>query len=358
MNMVKQRRPSVQTLLAWYDAEGREFPWRVRPEDRRQGAVIDPYRVWLSEIMLQQTRASTVLSYYQRFMARWPTVEALAAASLDEVLGEWAGLGYYARARNLHACAREIVSQHASRFPRTPRELARLPGIGRYTAAAIAAIAFDAPTVAVDGNVERVMARLGAITAPFPAARKEVRALAEGMAPRRRAGDFTQALMDLGATICLPRAPRCEICPWLARCAAREKGLVHELPRREPRPRPVVRHGVAFIAMGPAGEVLLVRRPPRGLLGGMLALPGSDWTESPPGAVAIRQSAPLAAQWRKLDEEVRHVFTHFTLRLEVRVSEVETCVQPSSGEWLPQEKLGSAALPVVMRKALAIAGIR
>src|SRR5437764_4173802 len=259
-------------LLEWYDRHRRTLPWRAPA-----GLTSVPYVVWLSEIMLQQTTVATVGDYFHRFVKRWPSVEALAAAPLDDVLSAWAGLGYYARARNLHACAGTVVAEHAGQFPRDEAALLALPGIGRYTAAAIRAIAFDQPASAVDGNVERVIARLFALTTPLPDAKIEIAARAADLVPRERAGDYAQAMMDLGATVCTPRRPRCVICPLMEGCRARALGLAEELPRRAPRADKPTRRGVAFVLMRRDGAVLLRKRPTKGLLGGMDEVASSAW---------------------------------------------------------------------------------
>ncbi|MFZ3235523.1 MAG: A/G-specific adenine glycosylase, partial [Stellaceae bacterium] len=265
-----QGTPDPALLLVWYDRHRRDLPWRAPP-----GRLSDPYRVWLSEIMLQQTVVATVRPYFERFVMRWPDVAALAAASLDDILQEWQGLGYYARARNLHACARVVAGRHGSVFPPEPAALRALPGVGGYTAAAIAAIAFDQPVAAVDGNVERVVARLYAVAEPIATARPRLNALAAALVPDRRAGDFAQAMMDLGATICTPQRPRCVLCPWRRACAAAARGVAEDLPARaakQPRPQ---RYGVAFWLTRPDGAVLLRRRPEKGLLGGMIEIPST-----------------------------------------------------------------------------------
>ncbi|HYU11045.1 MAG TPA: A/G-specific adenine glycosylase, partial [Stellaceae bacterium] len=263
-------KPDPAALLAWYDRHRRDLPWRSPA-----GTRADPYRVWLSEIMLQQTTVVTVAPYFDRFVARWPDIRALAAASLDEVLHEWQGLGYYARARNLHACARAVVARHGGYFPENPAQLRALPGIGDYTAAAIAAIAFDHGSAAVDGNVERVVARLFAVVEPLPAAKPRLKALATALVPARRAGDFAQAMMDLGATLCTPRRPRCVLCPWREACAARAAGIADNLPARLDKPERPWRYGVVFWLSRGDGAVLLRRRPEKGLLGGMIELPST-----------------------------------------------------------------------------------
>jgi A/G-specific adenine glycosylase len=329
-------------LLAWYDRHRRELPWRAAPGERA-----DPYRVWLSEIMLQQTTVAAVQPYFRAFLARWPNVEALAAASLDDVLQAWQGLGYYARARNLHACAREIAWRRGGRFPDDEAGLRALPGVGPYTAAAFAAIAFGRRATAVDGNVERVMARLHAVETPLPRAKPELRALAAALTPDERCGDFVQAAMELGATVCLPRRPQCILCPWREGCAGALAGAPERFPARPRRtPRPT-RKGVAFAALSPDG-LLLRRRPERGLLGGMAELPTTEWREEPWDEAEMRACAPLAADWRWAGR-IEHVFTHFRLELEVYVA----CLEASGeGDWRPLDRLGEAALPSVMKKAI------
>lgn len=347
--MWHNRRMQSETLLAWYDRQSRDLPWRVPPP-----AVADPYRVWLSEIMLQQTRAATVVPYYRRFVERWPDVGSLASASSEDVLEAWAGLGYYARAKRLHECARIVVERHGGRFPEDLGELRGLPGIGEYTGAAIAAIAFGVPAAAVDGNVERVMARLHAVETPLPAARPQLRDRAREIVPAERAGDFAQAMMELGATVCLPRNPRCGECPWAGDCRGRAEGSAGQLPRRTKRkPRPV-RHGVAFRLRRQDGAVLLVRRPREGLLGGMLELPGTGWSERRPGRRAIDRARPATGRWRRVGV-VRHAFSHFALELEVRAADCATGESESAGVagcWVSD--LERAALPSVMRKALRL----
>ncbi|HEU0222369.1 MAG TPA: A/G-specific adenine glycosylase [Paracoccaceae bacterium] len=329
-------------LLTWYDGHARRLPWRVAPADRAAGVRPDPYRVWLSEIMLQQTSVAAVTPRFLRFVRRWPDIAALAAAAEAEVMAEWAGLGYYGRARNLIRTARIVAS---GRFPDTEAGLAALPGIGPYTAAAIAAIAFDRPATALDGNVERVMARLHAVTEPMPEAKPALRALARRLTPAHRPGDHAQALMDLGATICTPKNPACAICPWNHACRARALGLAAELPCRRPKPERPTRRGAVYLARRPDGQVLLERRPGRGLLGGMLGLPGTAWEAEPPPP-----APPLAAAWARAGE-VRHTFTHFHLVLDVQAAAVPACATPASGAFHPPEP---AHLPTVMRKALLL----
>ncbi len=334
-----------RALLAWYDRHARAMPWRVAPLDRRAGVLPDPYRVWLSEVMLQQTTVAAVRDYFHRFTARWPTVVALAAAEDGDVMGEWAGLGYYARARNLLKCARAVARDHGGRFPETRDGLLALPGIGPYTAAAIAAIAYDEPATVVDGNVERVVARLWQVETPLPAAKPELTALAEGLTPHDRPGDHAQAMMDLGATICTPRNPACGICPLISYCRARASGTQAELPRKTPKAEKPTRLGIAYLARRADGAWLLERRPDRGLLGGMLGWPGSDWSESPSPA------PPFAADWRDAGAEVRHTFTHFHLRLTVMLADAVPETSPDRGAFLPPEHFRPSDLPTVMRKA-------
>ncbi len=335
-------------LLAWYDRNRRHLPWRALP-----GETPDPYRVWVSEIMLQQTTVAAVIPYFTRFMARFPSLPALAAAPEPDVMAAWAGLGYYARARNLHACARELARRGG--FPREAAALGCLPGIGRYTAAAIAAIAFGAPVVPVDGNVERVTARVFAIEDRLPSAKPALRRAAELLgednAARARPADMAQALFDLGATVCTDAAPACGLCPWFDVCEGRRLGIAAELPRREPkRPRPV-RYGAHFWLEDATGNVLLRRRPPRGLLGGMTELPGTDWRAEPWGDEALGY-APMPGDWRRAGE-VRHGFTHFELRLDVYAAAVP--VIAAAGFLRPTAGLGAEALPSLMRKCVRIA---
>jgi A/G-specific adenine glycosylase len=341
--------PDSHTLLAWYDLHRRTMPWRARP-----GETADPYRVWLSEIMLQQTTVAAVVPYYERFLSLFPTVEALAAADEGAVLSAWAGLGYYARARNLHACARAVAAA-GGRFPQTVEGLMALPGIGRYTAHAIGAIAFNLPVVPVDGNVERVTARVFGIDAPLPGSKPQLAKAAERLgrsaAAIARPGDFAQALFDLGATICT-RSPGCVLCPWSGACAGRKAGVAASLPRRAPKRARPVRHGAHFWLVDAGGRVLLRRRPPTGLLGGMTELPGTAWRDAPWPVAEALANAPHEAEWRHAGQ-VLHVFTHFELRLDVYAA-VSDAIR-ADGFWRDVGELTGEALPSVMRKCVAVA---
>ncbi len=337
------------TLLTWYDAHARVLPWRVGPAERAAGVAPDPYRVWLSEIMLQQTTVAAVRDYFRRFTGRWPTVAALAEAEDAAVMAEWAGLGYYARARNLLKCARVVAGRHGGRFPDTREALMELPGVGPYTAAAIAAIAFDRAETVVDGNVERVMARLHAVEAPLPGAKRELTRLAGELTPAHRPGDYAQAVMDLGATVCTPRSPACGICPWIHACAGRAAGIAAELPRKEAKKAKPVRFGIVWIGRRADGAWLLETRPESGLLGGMLGWPGTDWADAPQG------DPPVEAEWRDPGAEVRHTFTHFHLRLALRVARLPPDAAPSRGAFVPAGAFRPASLPTLMRKAYDLA---
>lgn len=341
------REGKIHRLLAWYDRHRRDLPWRARP-----GETPDPYHVWLSEIMLQQTTVASVGNYYRKFLALWPTVEALAAASREDVLKAWAGLGYYARARNLHACAKVVADERGGSFPDTEEGLRQLPGIGPYTAGAIAAIAFDRRAAAVDGNVERVMARLHAIETPLPDAKPEIREKTLALVPDRRAGDFAQALMDLGATICTPKRLNCMICPWTEDCAGRKSGIAGELPRKKEKAERPRRRGVAFWVERQDGRVLLRERPDKGLLGGMMEIPSTEWAAS---VARPEVQAPLDAKWTRTGKRIEHTFTHFHLELDIwstRVS-ADALVAGGSTRWVHKSELDGEALPSVMRKIVA-----
>jgi A/G-specific adenine glycosylase len=333
-------------LLAWYDRHARDLPWRSKP-----GVRPDPYHVWLSEIMLQQTTVAAVKDYFTKFIALWPTVNALAAADRDDIMRAWAGLGYYARARNLHACAKVVADQMGGRFPETIDGLLALPGIGPYTAGAIGAIAFDLPAAAVDGNVERVLSRLYAIETPLPESKPLIRERADALVPGARAGDFAQAVMDLGATICTPKSPNCLICPWTEHCAARQQGVAESLPRKLPKKAIPTRKGYAFW-IERDGAVLLRKRPDKGLLGGMLEVPSTEWTAKLPRGY----DAPVVAAWTRQSGIVEHTFTHFHLELTVLVaSSIETgeLLQQGNYRWVKRADLSAEALPTVMKKVVA-----
>ena len=348
--------PEPADLLAWYDHHRRVLPWRLEAWRTRRGETADPYRVWLSEIMLQQTTVKTVAPYYARFLSCWPSVAALAKASLDDILRAWAGLGYYARARNLHACAQEVVARHGGKFPKDIGALRALPGIGDYTAAAVAAIAFDLPAVPVDGNVERVVSRLFAIEEELPAGKPVIKQFATSLLPARRSGDFAQALMDLGATICSPKNPACALCPWNDSCLAYARGDQETFPRKLPKREGRLRHGAAFVALRADGRVLLRQRPASGLLGAMTEVPGSDWAHDFDMARALVAAPRFDAKpkWRRLPGVVRHVFTHFPLELAVFTAPLPRATKAIKGSrWVKLADLPGEALPSVMRKVLA-----
>jgi A/G-specific adenine glycosylase len=341
-------------LLDWYDRHHRELPWRTRPADMARGVRPDPYRVWLSEIMLQQTTVEAVKPYFRAFLERWPTVTALAGAENDEVMKAWAGLGYYSRARNLKKCADFVAAELDGRFPDTEDGLRALPGIGPYTAAAIAAIAFDRPAAVVDGNVERVMTRLFAIATPLPEAKAEVRAALLPLVPRNRPGDFAQAMMDLGATICTPKRPRCMLCPLKEDCRALAGGDPQFYPVKAAKAEKPLRRGAAFVVVRASdGAVLLAKRPDKGLLGGMAGPPTTNWTARQDGATTP-DAAPFTADWRA-SGTIAHVFTHFELRLDVFVTEIAERTAPRGMFWSARQDLPGEALPTVMKKAIEAA---
>jgi A/G-specific adenine glycosylase len=349
-----QSCPQPTALLAWYDRHRRKLPWRAPP-----GVHADPYRVWLSEIMLQQTTVKAVAPYYARFLERWGDVRALAAAPLDDVLKAWAGLGYYARARNLHACARAVVERHGGEFPASETELRALPGIGDYTAAAIAAIAYDAPATPVDGNIERVVARLYAVATPLPAAKPEIRRLASALTPPQRAGDFAQAMMDLGATICSPKRPACALCPFNGACAAQVRGDAELFPARTPKREGTLRRGAAFVVRRADGFLLVRTRPEKGLLGAMTEVPTTQWSKDFAEASALDEAPRFAKSrkpiaWHRTAGVVRHVFTHFPLELSVYAADVSARTPaPAGARWVALASLAGEALPSLMRKVVA-----
>jgi A/G-specific adenine glycosylase len=343
--------PRAADLLAWYDRHRRVLPWRALP-----GETPDPYCVWASEIMLQQTTIAAVKPYYERFMARFPTVAALASAPSEDVMQAWAGLGYYSRARNLHACAKAVVADHGGRFPDSEDGLRALPGIGAYTAGAVAAIAFDRPAAAVDGNVERVITRLFAIEEALPGAKPLIREQVLSLLPPGRPGDFAQALMDLGATICTPRNPACALCPWRDPCRARAAGTQETFPRKAIKKTGKTRLGAAFVVLREDGAILLRTRTPKGLLGGMAEVPTSEWSAGY-DLDGAAQDAPLPLRWRKLPLAVRHVFTHFPLELAVFVATVPAGTPTPAGmRFTPLAKLREEPLSSLMLK-VAEAGL-
>jgi A/G-specific adenine glycosylase len=338
---------AAAALLAWYDRHRRDLPWRALP-----GEPADPYKVWLSEIMLQQTTVAAVKPYFLGFLARWPTVGLLAEASGEEVMRAWAGLGYYSRARNLHACAKIVAGPRNGKFPDTVAGLQDLPGIGPYTAAAVAAIAFGQRAAAIDGNAERVLARLYSIETPLPGAKSEIKAKAAAIMPVARPGDFAQAMMDLGATICAPKHPSCDLCPLLKFCRGHASGCPESLPRKAPRRERPLRHGAVFFVRRRDGAVLVRTRPPKGLLGGMTEIPGTSWEIHFDAASAARQ-APMEVSYRKLDRQVAHAFSHFALRLDIYVAEVASRLRAPAGyRFVPGCGLDKEAFPSVMRKII------
>jgi A/G-specific adenine glycosylase len=341
-------RPAL--LLDWYDRHRRRLPWRPPAGERA-----DPYRVWLSEIMLQQTGVKTVGPYFEKFLARWPDVASLGRASQDDVLRMWAGLGYYSRARNLHACAVAVLRDHGGVFPDTEEGLRQLPGIGPYTAAAIGAIAFDIRTMPVDGNIERVVSRLYAVEEPLPQAKPLIQELAATLLGESRAGDSAQALMDLGSSICTPKKPACALCPLNEDCVARLNGNQETFPRKAPKKAGTLRRGAAFIVT--RGDELLVRtRAEKGLLGGMTEVPGSEWLAGQDDKAALKQAPALRGieRWHRKTGVVTHVFTHFPLELVVYTADVAARTRAPKGmRWVPIATLAGEALPNVMRKAIA-----
>lgn len=340
--------PASAALLAWYDRHARDLPWRAKA-----GETADPYRVWLSEIMLQQTTVVTVRPYFTKFVMAWPDVNALAAAEDQALLAAWAGLGYYARARNLIACARRVAGAHGGAFPDTEEGLRALPGIGAYTAAAIAAIAFNRPAVVIDGNIERVITRLAAIATPLPAAKTEIRAVLEPMVPPDRPGDFAQALMDLGATVCTPRSPDCLICPLQPFCRAAKAGEATAYPvKAKKRPKPV-KFGTAYVVRDGAGRLLLRSRPGKGLLAGMTEVPNSGWAEEEAPAA----TPPFQADWSSRNAPVIHVFTHFELRMKVTCARLAGFpAAPEGMRWVAPDALDGEPLPTLFRKIIEAAG--
>jgi A/G-specific adenine glycosylase len=339
----EQARQFRRSLRRWFKRNSRDLPWR---------RTRDAYEVLVSELMLQQTQVSRVLDYYDRFLERFPSLAELARARPRQVREAWDGLGYYARARNLYACAKAVAEQHGGVFPDTEAGLLELPGVGPYTAAAIAAIAFDRHASPVDGNIERVISRLHAIEDELPGAKPRIRQFAAQLTPPTRAGDFAQAMMDLGATICTPKSPACVLCPWNEPCIARAHGTQETFPRKAAKKTGALRRGVAFVALRQDGAILLRTRPEKGLLGGMTEVPTSQWSADFKAAGAV-DHAPLRAQWRRVPGVVTHVFTHFPLELLVYVADVGRSAQPVGGRWVGRDELDRVALPNVMKKVIA-----
>lgn len=342
--MPKNAAAIQRKILAWYDKEARILPWRTL------GRTGNPYHVWVSEIMLQQTTVPAVLKYFPRFMTRFPDLAALARADIDDVLTLWQGLGYYARARNLHKTAQTLLRDHGGEFPRTREGLRSLPGIGEYTSGAIASIAFDLPESAVDANVERVVARLFAVTEPLPGSKKKILQHAANLTPQKRAGDYLQAMMDLGATVCVIEKPRCAVCPLRAHCLAFERGIAEQLPRKIKNKNKPLRHGAAFIVLNGKGQILLRKRAGRSMLGDMIEVPSTDWDKK----TAERKTTPPlppGARWKKLSGEVRHSFTHFDLYLDLYAARSERKIF-KDGFWQDQSRLTEVALPTLFKKAI------
>ncbi len=348
-----QKLDAVGSLLAWYDVAKRDLPWRFSGKKD-----VNPYYVWLSEIMLQQTTVKAVKPYYLSFLEAWPTVEKLAEAELNDVLKAWAGLGYYSRARNLHKCAQMVVENYNGKFPDEEKELLKLPGVGAYTAAAITSIAFGKPATVVDGNVERVISRLFAVETPMPKGKSELKALAETLTPDKRPGDYAQAMMDLGATICSPKRPSCLICPIQKLCDANALGIEAQLPKRAPKAERPTRRGIAFIALNEDGKILVRERAPEGLLGGMTEVPSTEWTEQGPIKDELAGLAPIRADWIPVGGTVSHTFTHFRLELEVYRAFVASdaslnlWANPELCRWVVRSEVMKEALPSVMKKVV------
>ena len=346
--MSRDNKKLQEQLLAWYGKHQRVMPWRAL-----KGKTPDPYHVWLSEIMLQQTTVVTVGPYFIKFLTKWPTVKALAKAKLDDVLTAWAGLGYYARARNLHKCAQAVTEQYGGKFPAAQEALLELPGIGPYTAAAISSIAFNQPAVAVDGNVERVVSRFFAIEEPLPASKEKLRAgaaqLAEG---NMHPGDFTQAFMELGATVCTPRKPKCGGCPWQKSCAAFKLGIAEELPRKMPKAKNPVRYGKVFWIQKKSGEFLIEKRTGKGLYEGMFQLPTTEWTKDKTEALPHRYDKKMS--FKPLGATVRHTFTHFDLVLEIWSAQPAKSFKASTGKFVSALEIEDYALPTLMQKVMKL----
>ncbi len=333
-------------LLEWYDQNARDLPWRCKPQDSNQGFRPDPYKVWLSEVMLQQTTVKAVQSYYRKFVDRWPDIHSLARAEIDDVLAAWAGLGYYSRAHNLHACARQVVDRYGGTFPQSEKELRSLPGIGRYIASALRSIAFDLPATVVDSNVERVMIRFHAIDNLQPQARQLIYRQAERLVPHQRAGDYAQALMDLGSTVCKPRSPQCSKCPWVYRCEAYRKGVQDEFPApRKKAPKPI-REGIMYVLASPDDCWLLERRPSDGLLGGTMGWPGHGWD------LSEKRLELSGASLITVPGRIKHTFSHFAAHIAIQCGQVDTDhVAGKDLLWVKRSKFDPQSMPSLMKKA-------
>ena len=341
-------KENSERLLAWYDVNRRKFPWRAAPGD-----LPNIYHVWLSEIMLQQTRAAAVVPYFTKFIHQWPTLDTLAKAPREKILHSWAGLGYYARARNLHACAQAVIERYNGSFPCSIKELRSLPGVGPYTASAISAIGFNIPTTVIDANVERILARLFTIERPLPQARKTITQAALKIFPKERPGDFAQAMMDLGAQICTPKKPICNQCPWSVGCKAHASGTPGLWPIKNPTPAKAIRFGVVFAVRHPNGAILLQKRPDHGLLGGMTEVITSEWFQKPISPNEIQSHAPISnARWSPLKAKIHHTFSHFKLELQVYTTESRN--QPTGTFWCAVEDLNSQPFPSLMRKVVLL----
>lgn len=348
----KKAVPVYNMLLEWYDGHRRYLPWRAESP-----MAANPYHVWLSEIMLQQTTVVTVTPYFKKFIERWPRLDDLARTNPDNVMRLWAGLGYYRRARMLHQCAQTVRDEYGGEFPRTEQELIKLPGFGPYTAAAVAAIAFDKKANVVDGNVERVMARLFAIEQPLPKAKKILKEKAASLLPNKRFGDYAQALMDLGATVCTPRSPKCDLCPIQKFCQAKKLNIQTELPRKRRKTAKPARHAIAYVMTDSTGRVFLRQRPDKGLLGGMMEVPSSPWESASPAKTDLLRHQPAPLSWDLCDGNVRHVFSHFDLS--IRVARAKAGKKKiGQGRWVAEKDLPNEALPSVMRKILRHAGLK
>jgi A/G-specific adenine glycosylase len=341
----------TEKLLNWYQTNQRELPWRTTT-----GGVVNPYHVWLSEIMLQQTTVATVKPYFKKFILRWPTIEDLASAELDEILVQWQGLGYYARARNMHQCAAVVVADYGGHFPQDLKMLKKLPGIGEYTAAAILSIAFQKQATVIDGNVERVMSRLYAIETPLPQSKQEIKNYAEALTPEKKPGDYAQAVMDLGATVCTPTSPRCLLCPLTEECKGYKTGKPEGFPVKLPKAKRPVKTGIVFwIENVDNGAVLLRKRPLKGLLAGMMEIPSTEWKVDTLNEVEALSEAPIITEWINTDKQINHTFTHFSLILKIYKGIVKSkTALPAHCLWCKKEKFDHYAIPTVMKKVIRI----